>query len=230
MKPLPLLIVAVTVVLLVASSCKAPVYEEFVHWPLRGQHLTHEDATCTGCHGSSVENTISTTCGGCHEDERLSLEHYPGQDCIDCHNEMGWDVGAIVDHDFFPLELGHDNVPCLDCHLNENDFGDISTTCESCHARPEEHFAGACEDCHNTSDWFDAEFDHREFFPTPHEGVSACGDCHPQASTGNYTAFTCTDCHAHRQADMADEHLGEVAGYVYESGACLSCHPNGEED
>jgi hypothetical protein len=29
---------------------------------------------------------------------------------------------------------------------------------------------------------------------------------------------------------MDDEHLGEVNDYVYESAACLDCHPNGEED
>jgi len=220
------LLAALALTVLALAACVVPEQEEpWTHWPLRGMHTV---VSCSGCHGESTVDPQPVTCGGCHEDRRPSADHYPGRDCIDCHNEGGWG-DAIEDHSFFPLEFGHSNVPCLDCHL-EDDFAAAEPRCASCHARPENHFAGECEDCHNIQDWFDADFDHDQFFPTPHEGVSACGDCHPSAENGNYDTFTCTDCHAHRRADMDDEHLGEVSGYVYNSNACLDCHPNGEED
>ena len=37
---------------------------------------------------------------------------------------------------------------------------------------------------------------------------------------------SCIDCHAHQRGDMADEH-DDVPGYVWQSQACLTCHPNG---
>ena len=38
---------------------------------------------------------------------------------------------------------------------------------------------------------------------------------------------TCTTCHANPETD--NQH-GGVGGYVYESNACLACHPTGNED
>ena len=211
------------VLFLMLASCGPPTVAEIEHFPLRGAHTS---VTCSGCHGDSLADATPTTCGGCHEEDRPQ-GHYEG-DCIDCHNELSWE-GAVADHSFFPLDFGHDGLFCLDCH-EDGTFEGLDSTCASCHERPQNHFAGACEGCHTIRTWDDAEFDHRDFFPTPHEGVSACNSCHPSATDGDYSTFTCTDCHAHRRGEMDDEHIGEVNGYVYDSLACLGCHPNGEED
>ena len=45
----------------------------------------------------------------------------------------------------------------------------------------------------------------------------------------SFEVFTCLTCHEHRRSEMDDEH-DEVRGYVYESTACYSCHPDGEDD
>jgi hypothetical protein len=50
-----------------------------------------------------------------------------------------------------------------------------------------------------------------------------CSDCHSQPS--NFTVFSCLGCHG--QTETASHH-GGVSGYLYDSNACLSCHPRGE--
>jgi hypothetical protein len=54
-----------------------------------------------------------------------------------------------------------------------------------------------------------------------------CNECHTNPS--NYAVFTCIECHEHNnQNDVDNDHNG-VNDYVYESSACLSCHPDGND-
>jgi len=206
-------------VLFVLQACVPPPHQgRIVHPPLLGAHAV---VACSDCHAESLHHEVPTTCSGCHEEDRPD-PHDPGA-CSDCHSQLSWDVEDI-DHSFFPLTLGHAAPTCDDCHGSEP-FEAASPVCSTCHTRPADHFAGACDDCHDTRDW-DADFDHDPFFPTPHEGVSACESCHV---TGDYAVFSCIDCHEHRQGEMDDEH-DDVGDYQWTSAACLDCHPNGEED
>lgn len=207
---------------LLCVGCAKPVVQEASHFPLRGLHAT---VTCTECHGAQL-SALPTRCTGCHEPDRPA-EHYTGE-CSDCHSESGWGL-AVVDHGFFPLEGGHDGPLCLDCH-DEDDLAAADPTCTTCHTRPGGHFQGACDTCHTIDRWGDADFDHRDFFPVPHRGVDDCVDCHLSANDGDYSTFSCIDCHEHRRSRMDDEHEGEVNGYVWQSNACLNCHPDGRED
>ncbi|HKJ01704.1 MAG TPA: hypothetical protein VJ997_04595, partial [Longimicrobiales bacterium] len=69
-----------------------------------------------------------------------------------------------------------------------------------------------------------------QYFPIysgKHRGEwNSCGDCHTTPT--DLSVFSCLTCHEHNQKDMDDKHKGR-SGYVYESGACLSCHPRGRE-
>ena len=67
---------------------------------------------------------------------------------------------------------------------------------------------------------------HTPFFPiaTGAHTANPCGDCHQ--TPGRYEYFTCISCHDHAQAHTDSTHSG-VAGYVYDSPSCLSCHPQG---
>ncbi len=215
------LLPALIVVLLCTAGCPKPVVEEASHFPLQGLHAP---LTCSQCHGEQV-TTLPSHCSGCHEPDRPA-DHYVGE-CSDCHSESGWEL-AVSDHSFFPLDFGHSGLLCLDCH--DEELSPADPTCTACHTRPSGHFDGACDTCHTIRDWSGAAVDHDPFFPTPHEGVSACEDCHPSADNGDYTTFSCIDCHEHSRSEMDREHFGEVEGYVYQNFACLNCHPNGEED
>ncbi|MGD2070227.1 MAG: hypothetical protein PVI57_16245, partial [Gemmatimonadota bacterium] len=88
-------------------------------------------------------------------------------------------------------------------------------------------FPTTCRDCHTPATWDDATFDHdAQFFPIyrgTHQGTwSDCGQCH--TTSGDFGVFTCLTCHSRSETDPDHD---EVGGYVYESGACLSCHPTG---
>jgi hypothetical protein len=95
-------------------------------------------------------------------------------------------------------------------------------------------FPTTCLDCHTQNDWQGSFPDHdAQFFPIysgKHNGKwsDSCQTCH--TVPGNQQVFSCFDgCHEHDRTSMDDKHKDE-AGYVYESNACLSCHPNGSTD
>ena len=110
--------------------------------------------------------------------------------------------------------------------------------CQSCHILEFQNAAdpvhvdvypARCVACHNNESWRpDDNSGHETIFPiagTEHDGL-VCEECHPEPA--RTLDFTCTDCHAHERPDMDAEH-GDEGGYVYESRACLDCHPDGSE-
>ncbi|MDX1684632.1 MAG: hypothetical protein R3275_05300, partial [Saprospiraceae bacterium] len=87
-----------------------------------------------------------------------------------------------------------------------------------------------CIECHNESSWTPSTFDHdAQYFPIysgKHEGEwMDCVDCH--TTPGNYSMFSCVTCHMNPETD--EDHEG-IEGYVYNSPACLACHPTGDAD
>ena len=216
-------------------------------FPLLGAHA---QISCNDCHLSESDlqfPRIGNDCLNCHMEDYLATtepNHVASgysTDCIDCHdvNAFDWSSENIL-HDFFPLEKGHD-IGCTECHTTGT-FAAIPTDCISCHeldydaALNPDHkalnFGTDCAACHTLDlDWMPARFrDHDDlYFPIysgAHSGEwSECMECHPNPA--NYAVFTCTTCHEKNETD--DDHDG-VGGYVYESNACLACHPTGSED
>ena len=207
-------------------------------FPLRG---AHQAVDCLSCHAGGYAGTPQD-CFSCHDADYNGANNpdhtgFPTT-CEDCHSESGWSP-ANFDHNqtAFPLDGAHLSLDCLSCHAGG--YGGTPTDCYACHANdyatanPDHVAAGfptTCETCHTTADWDDVTWDHDDFFPIysgSHRGEwSVCEDCH--VAPGNPTIFECIFCHAHTQPDMDDEH-DDVSGYIYESNACLSCHPDGEE-
>lgn len=143
-------------------------------------------------------------------------------------------------NDYYPLEGTHALISnqCASCH--NGDYTATPNTCAGCHLQDYNQstdpphvslqFSQDCATCHNASAWEPSTFDHDgQHFPIysgSHQGEwSQCVDCH--TTPGNYAIFTCTTCHANPETDQ--QHTG-VNGYVYNSSACLACHPNGEGD
>ncbi len=216
--------------------------------PLVGPHST---ADCYDCHKSASLlrfEPIGVTCYECHVNDYLSASepnHVQGNfstDCEECHltNAFSWS-GAGFNHTFFPLTKGHAVSDCFACHTQGSPYSSISPDCWSCHAgdynaatNPNHATSGfpvQCNDCHTTDPgWKPASFALHDnlFFPIysgEHEGEwESCGDCHENPS--DYSSFTCISCHEHNKQDMDDEH-DDVGGYIYESRACLECHPTG---
>ena len=223
-----------------------PELHEENGFPLMG---AHGNLSCVECHMAETNirfDRIGNECISCHQDDYLTTENpnhelagYSTQ-CADCHNPLGseWNADPIT-HDFFPLVEGHDIQDCNQCHTSSS-FADASPDCVSCHQTDFDEtnnpshtllgFSTDCAACHTLAiDWMPATFDiHDQFFPIysgSHKGEwDKCTDCHTIAN--DYSQFSCFACHS--RGDTDDEHDG-VNGYVYESNACLQCHPDGSE-
>ena len=152
---------------------------------------------------------VSHIASSCHQSEprfwRLLYEH-----CNLCHGTDTW-FNAKFDHMSvgFPLTGGHSVPPrlCADCHINNN-YNLTSTACASCHlkdyqgSRNPNHvsakFSQSCEQCHNTTSWSNASFNHNAT-PFPLTGMHTvpprqCTDCHVN-NNYNLTSTACVTCH-----------------------------------
>ncbi len=208
----------------------------------------HQSLACAACH-SEPGFTVpwapigDTDCQACHAEDAATAQPshaaFP-ETCTTCHSTASWQ-GATVDHvalsGGFALVGAHQTLACTTCHSGSN--GEVPWTptsqddCYACHASDydAEHtgsgFPTTCLDCHTTSTWTGATFTHSSFpiYSGAHRGQwDTCQTCHVDPNSA--AVFTCLTCHEHNQAST-DSHHREVNGYVYESTACYSCHPNG---
>jgi hypothetical protein len=186
-----------------------------VGFPLTGGHAV-PPRVCTDCHSNNNYNLGSTACVTCH------LKDYQGtanpnhvvagfaQTCQSCHNTTSWS-NASFNHNQtnFPLTGMHTVPPrqCSDCHSNNN-YDLTVNTCVSCHLKDYQgttdpshvssNFPLGCDQCHNTSSWLNASFNH------------------------NSTGFPLTNAHAVPPRQCTDCHINN--NYNLTSTACISCH------
>ncbi|MCB0017986.1 MAG: hypothetical protein KDE09_09370, partial [Anaerolineales bacterium] len=116
-----------------------------------------------------------------------------------------------VEHDFFPLVGEHAGLECNDCH-QESDYAGTPAECSSCHVPPEDHFPGACNDCHTIMgpSWAPEQFDHRT--------VTECAACHTQDAPKEHFPGDCATCHV-------DTDDWAVASFGHEAvSSCMACH------
>jgi hypothetical protein len=213
-------------------------------FPLTGAHMAVD---CASCHTNGFTRT-PTDCYSCHQQDYESImdpNHIQNNfsiDCTQCHTTNNW-IEVIFDHSTTNFELtgAHINTDCLSCH--QDGFAGTPTDCFSCHSddynnttNPNHQaasFPNTCEDCHTTTAWTPANFDHDgQYFPIysgKHNGKwDECIECH--TIPNDFSLFSCIDCHEHsNQSELDNKHLG-IEGYVYESNACFECHPTGEKE
>ncbi len=212
---------------------------EQVKFSLEGQH---NGLACESCHQVADFRRVGGSCADCHEDVHQAKL---GFQCQNCHTPERWtvlNVRTSHENTTFPLIGVHARLDCQACHFSEieGEFSFPRSECYACHtadyqgAQNPQHtemgFPLRCEECHVLTGWQPANFTgHENFFPIftgAHAGAwSSCSTCH--ISPGDFQLFSCFDgCHEHNREKMDNKHR-EVGGYVYESNACLSCHPFG---
>ena len=207
-------------------------------FPLVGAHYTTD---CSLCHKDASLlrfEPLGVNCIDCHEADYLATtnpNHVQGgysTNCIECHSltDMTWTSKAI-NHDFFPLTLGHAISDCSACHKNGG-FTNLSKECVSCHlpnynatTNPNHAAASiptACSDCHTTEPgWKPATFAiHDTYYPLTgaHATMASCNQCH----NGNYatTPNTCVGCHqANYNATTNPNHVADNIPVT-----CSDCH------
>jgi len=194
------------------------VQEHNNRFPLTGAHAAVD---CDSCHKGAANSkfqTMSTACYSCHAADFKSTSnpnHISAQfstTCNQCHGTDNW-LNAAFDHSTvgFPLTNAHADPPrqCADCHINNN-YNLNTTACVSCHLKDFQgttnpnhvtaSFPQTCEQCHNTTSWLNASFNHDTtgFSLTGLHTVPPrqCTDCH-NAKFGNYniTSTACVTCH-----------------------------------
>lgn len=214
------------------------------YYPMTGAHIPIAN-DCFTCHEGDYNNTPNA-CAGCHLEDYTSSVNPDHDaigiptDCETCHTtNPDWQPAAFPIHNqYWPLTGAHliISADCDACH--QGDYTETPNTCFGCHAAdynqttdPDHQaaqFPTDCELCHTTTGWVPSTFDHDgQYFPIysgSHEGEwSSCSECHPNPA--DYGIFTCLTCHTQSETDPDHD---EVLGYVYESNACLNCHPDGE--
>lgn len=216
------------------------------NFPLTGAHI---DVECSSCHINGYEGT-SNVCFECHTPDFNSssnpnhLNLGLSTNCEDCHStEPDWQPASFnIHNEFYQLNGAHNTIAneCFECH--SGDYNNTPNTCYLCHTdeynqtndppHASAQFSTDCIICHTETAWEPSTFEHDgQYFPIysgKHNGEwNTCADCH--TNSGNYAIFSCIDCHEHNESEMNGEH-DEVNGYIYESNACLNCHPDGSED
>ncbi len=221
-------------------TCHTPVAWQgsaFVHnkFPLTGAHLA---VACAACHQNGVYTGLSHDCVACHADDfqATTQPNHPtsgfSTNCQQCHSTSSWQ-GSSFAHTSFPLTGAHTSVACAACHQN-GVYSGLSHDCLNCHLQdyqqatnPNHATAGfpmTCQNCHDTTRWQNANFQHTfNINSGPHRQFN-CTECHRVPS--NYAIVSCTHCHEHNQTAMEDRHRDEN-GYSWSSPACISCHPRG---
>ena len=213
------------------------------NFPLTGAHLTVD---CASCHSGGYQGT-PTECVACHTQD-YNQSSNPSHttlglpmDCATCHTtQPDWNPATFDIHNqFYVLSGAHAIIAdqCVTCH--NGNYNNTPSTCVGCHqadynqtdnpSHTALNFSTDCASCHSQTNWAPAEYsDHDDqFFPIysgTHDGEwDQCTDCH--TNTNNYSIFTCTTCHTPTETNQ--QHNG-VGGYVYQSSACLACHPTGD--
>jgi hypothetical protein len=213
---------------------------------LTGAH-TVPPRVCTDCHTNNNYSLNSTLCYSCHQKDYTGTNNpahaaagFPTT-CELCHDTSVW-TDSTFNHNTtaFPLTGSHTVPPrvCTDCHVNNN-YTTLPTTCIGCHqtdynntanpghAAQPQFFPTACQNCHNTTAWSGATFNHTQYtpFPTSHGNAgNVCSTCH--TNSNDYSIFQCTGCHGGNNAKNFQHN--NVPGYVYNSINCYQCHQNGQ--
>jgi len=160
----------------------------------------HEPVACLDCHEDPSYRGAKTDCESCHAADEPE-GHYEGT-CGSCHEPTGWgDAQLAADahaRTGFALLGAHARVGCADCHGDGSPNAAASGECIDCHASDDPHrnqLGDACDDCHNTTEWFRTSFRHGQtgFVLEGVHRAAACDDCHATGFAG--TPDDCERCH-----------------------------------
>ena len=228
-------------------------------FPLLG---THSAVQCEDCHkqaASGIFYGLSTECQSCHLKDWQNTTNpphaqdptdFPPSACQGCHRTFdSWlDASFNGNHSAppinFPLTAGHANVPCQECHVNNNYHLQIAATdCGNagCHLttwkqtnNPPHPTAGPtfsasnCSTCHNTTSWTNVTFNHSVTgFPlTNAHATVPCTQCHVNNNYNLQIAPTdCGNSGCHLPTwQQTNNPVHSTAGTAFGAANCSQCH------
>jgi len=203
-------------------------------------HIQLNDCGNSQCHLNTWRQTNNPT-------HAAAPNSFPIAQCSTCHTPAGWTT-ATFDHSTtgFPLTLGHANVACSSCHLNNNyNLKIAATDCgnSQCHlttynqtnnpphaANPNSFPIANCSNCHTTAGWT-AAFDHSttgftligtHMSPSP----TPCASCHNGPNPYSLTSADCYSSNCHLSAYQGTTNPNHAAaGFPTATAQCAACHP-----
>jgi hypothetical protein len=100
-----------------------------------------------------------------------------------------------------------------------------ATDCQACHTsnRPANHFEGQCSQCHDTSAWGNATFNHQAM------GATDCQACHISNRPANHFEGQCSQCHNTSSWQGASFDHSFPMNHGNANGDCTRCHPSGTQ-
>ncbi|MBV8205261.1 MAG: hypothetical protein JO041_00585 [Acidobacteria bacterium] len=180
-------------------------------FPLTGAHAS---LACSACHSSTSTLTAANTqCASCHMPDYQGTTNpshaavgFPTT-CASCHTTTTW-LGATFDHSTtgFTLTGAHVSLACTACHTSAAILTAANAQCSSCHMTDYQQttnpshvavaFPTTCSQCHTTTNWLGATFDHSTtgFTLTGFHLTLACSSCHSGTALTAANA-TCAACH-----------------------------------
>ena len=193
-------------------------HDKDTSFKLKGEH---KELACDACHkGHVFDDKTPSDCVSCHglDDVHAGQE---GEKCTKCHNEKGWTIKVVFDHDLtkFPLHGSHPLLTCEDCHATGM-YKEAKVACNACHEKDDVHkkkLGVNCELCHGATDWLIWRFDHDNQTDYPldgaHKGLD-CLACHTDPVKDKIKLpKNCYGCH-----EKDDNHSGQLGRQ------CEKCH------
>ncbi|MDZ4707144.1 MAG: hypothetical protein SH818_01980 [Saprospiraceae bacterium] len=207
----------------------------------------HDIQDCNKCHTNGYSGT-SAKCIDCHTmdfNNARNPNHNTlnlSSDCASCHTTaLDWTpAGFPIHNQIHKLEGAHARIinQCAECHQG-NYTGNTPKTCFGCHStdynatknpnHKSANFPTNCDNCHSQNTWSPATFNHDNqyfrIYSGKHKGEwSLCAECH--TSPGNFSSFSCIDCHEHNNKSNVDKEHKNISGYSYTGTSCYTCHRN----
>ena len=180
----------------------------------------HAGTACDACHLGNRYDGTPTQCASCHTpDDVHAGSRGPG--CADCHQTSGW-TGTKYDHlraTGFALGGAHAQLDCKSCHRTASLKDPLPRDCAGCHRSDEPHatrFGSRCDQCHGSTAWQPATFDHARDGKFELRGAHAklgCHACHTAVVAQQKLGTECGGCH--RANDVHGGQLGRD---------CAQCH------
>ncbi len=184
--------------------------------------------------------TIATDCFACH----APLRGASAERCASCHavkdigvrTSLGRPIVKAQTKVAFHQQLQETN--CMACHTdhtgpklthqNRKSFSHAlllpatQQQCQNCHKPPTDtmhrQILDNCAQCHGTTKWTPAKFDHAKLFLLEGEHNATCVTCH---NSNDYRKYTCYGCHEHRPDKIRSKHLKEG---IRDFEDCVACH------
>lgn len=195
------------------------------------------ESECRNCHIRFDRTAQPRLCLDCHKEVAADVRAGAGfhgrlreRECRRCHTDHRGREARIVlldeqqfDHAAtdFALQGKHAVARCASCHRQGAKHRAAPSDCAACHRKDDAHkvrLGAACADCHNTTDWKDARFDHAKTrFPLlqRHARIK-CAACHADQRFAD-AARDCLSCHR-----KDDAHKGRFGM------RCANCHDAGD--